>query len=762
MKFKFRAELKDFIIFLIFALFLFYLVALAVANLNSLGVDGYFVGLNPMRAFNSDNFLATIVFYLLALVALMATVSSKFYDRDKGFGFGKPKKEEDGYSRWSTEKEMKEDKTIKKIVLKDKNYSAGGVPIINDGKEAWVDDGENHSLIIGASGSGKTQGIIHPIVKILAKHDESMIISDPKGEVYRENAELLRQRGYKIVLLNFREPTTGQAWSPFTLPYRMFKEGNTDKATELLEDLALNILYDEKSQAEPFWEKSSADYFAALAYGLFEDAKEEEVNINSINMMSTVGEERFNTSNYIKEYFTMKGEISTPYVMAASVINAPAETKGGVLAVFKQKIRVFSSRVDLSEMLSHSDFDMRDIGREKTAVFLVIHDEKTTYHALMTTFIKQCYECLIDVAQENGGKLKNRTNFLLDEFANMPPLKDVESMVTAARSRNIRFSFVIQNFSQLNKVYGADIAETIKGNCGNIIFLITTELKALEEISKLCGEVKPKKPKDGEAAQAPRPLISVADLQRMKQFEYLIKRFRNHPFKTKMKPNFQIDWGESKYPLAEYPTREHREVQVFDLKEFVKQKTKERVQQAMANGEFKPMMGSSAPSGFGNMGMMNSGFKPQMPMGMNNQSDGAFGNMGAALNVDDLIKKIDAKIAEMEAEEAAEAAKSKEVEVQKVEVEKETINNVTTEKEVIKPIISKPEDNFNPFVNANDPYQAFEDTKRKEQLKEVIPQEVKYEKEKEEKPKINVDVDSIIVNQNVTDDQFFDDFFGDE
>ena len=72
---------------------------------------------------------------------------------------------------------------------------------------------------------------------------------------------------------------------------------------ELLDDLATNILYDEQSsKQDPFWEKTSADYFAGLTLGLFEDAKEEEVNINSINMMSTVGEERFNTSNFIKEF----------------------------------------------------------------------------------------------------------------------------------------------------------------------------------------------------------------------------------------------------------------------------------------------------------------------------------------------------------------------------------------------------------------------------------------------------------------------------
>ena len=72
----------------------------------------------------------------------------------------------------------------------------------------------------------------------------------------------------------------------------------------------------------------------------------------------------------------------------------------------------------------------------------------------------------------------------------MPPLKDVTTMVTAARSRHIRFTFVIQNFAHLYEVYGKENGETIKGNCGNIIYLISSELSALEEISKLCGDVK--------------------------------------------------------------------------------------------------------------------------------------------------------------------------------------------------------------------------------------------------------------------------------
>ena len=173
----------------------------------------------------------------------------------------------------------------------------------------------------------------------------------------------------------------------------------------MLDDLALNILYDGKAN-DPFWEKTSADYFTGLTLGLFEDADEKEININSVNLMATIGEERFGApnNNYIKEYFNSKDPSRPAYINASGTVYSPEETKGGILSTFKQKIKLFSSRDNLSEMLSHSDFDMKDIGRQKTAVFMIVQDEKKTLHPLATIFIKQVYETLIDVAQECGGK----------------------------------------------------------------------------------------------------------------------------------------------------------------------------------------------------------------------------------------------------------------------------------------------------------------------------------------------------------------------
>ena len=668
MKLRFRADAKDWILFLILCICVLLVVAIAVANLSSVAAGDGIAGLNPFLGFAPKNILITLICFLVIMVIIFTSVSSYFFDIEKGVGISTKAKEEKGYSRWLKEKEMK--KQLKPVDPKSYNSPYAGIPLINNGKEMWVDDGEYHSLIIGSTGSGKTQITVLPLVQSLAKKGESMIVTDPKGEIYEQTSEMLRERGYNVVILNFRDPQKGNAWNPLTLPYTLHRNGNKDKANELLDDLAMNILYDEKSQnQDPFWEKTSADYFAGLSLALFDDAKEEEINLNSINLMTTVGEERCGANTYIKEYFNSKDPSSPAYINASSTLMSPNETKGSILAVFKQKIKLFSSRENLSEMLSHSDFSMEDIGTKKTAVFIVIQDEKKTYHSLVTIFIKQCYETLIDVAQQCGGKLPYRTNFILDEFANMPPLKDVTTMVTAARSRHIKFYFIIQNFAQLTQVYGKENGDTIKGNCGNIIYLISSEIAALEEISKMCGEVKSKE-KDKTAST---PLVTVSDLQRLPEGNIIVLRTRMMPFKTKMMYNWKMDWGK-KYPLASYPERERKEVELFDIKAFVNKLREEKM--------------SSLMNGFGDAPT-----PPPFP--------GLFGGQPkseSSFNVEDLVSKIDARIAELEEEERKEK-------------------------------------------------EAEEAKKKNKKSKE------KEEKEEETKP-FNAD--------EVTDDQFFDDFFDDE
>ena len=301
---KFKVDARDLLIFGIFCIFLLFLCCLIVLNISSLANSGTFFGLNPFPAFSARYITATIVLFILFVVGIFLAVSSYIFDRESGFGFGIGDKKSDGYARWAKKYEVK--KQLKKVDPKAYTADAAGIVVINNGKSIWVDDGEAHNIVIGATGSGKTQAVVFPMVQSLAKKGESMIITDPKGEIYEQTGNMLKERGYNIVLLNFRNPQNGNAWNPMSLPYNLYKAGNTDKAIELLEDLALNILYEEKNgNADPFWEKSAADYFTGLALGLFEDAKEEQINLNSMNLMSSLGEERFGgpNNNYIKEYF---------------------------------------------------------------------------------------------------------------------------------------------------------------------------------------------------------------------------------------------------------------------------------------------------------------------------------------------------------------------------------------------------------------------------------------------------------------------------
>lgn len=737
---KFKVEKKDLIIFIAFCVFLLYLCAIGVLNASSIATEGRFYGFLPFKAFTAKYIGMTFFLFLAALIGIFMAVKSYIFDRDKGFGFSVGSKKEKGYSRWATDAEFK--KGLETVNIKDEHIDAAGIALHSKKGKMWVDNGEDHYLVMGATGSGKTVIVAKPMIKLLAKHNESMILTDPKGELYEGTAELLKANDYNIITLNFRDPQRGNAWNPMSLPYKLYKEGNTDKAIELLDDLALNILYEEKSSGDPFWEKTAADYFTGLALGLFEDGTPEQINVNSVNLMSSLGEERFGgpNNNYAKEYFNSKDPSKAAYINASGTVFTADETKQGIIATFKQKMKLFSERENLSEMLSYSDFDMREIGRKKTAVFLIVQDEKKTLHPLATIFIKQCYETLIDVAQESGGKLPFRTNFILDEFANMPPLKDVTTMVTAARSRLIRFTFIIQNFAQLTQVYGKENGDTIRGNC-NLLYLISSEIAALEEISKMCGEVKSK---DKEKT-ASTPLVTVSDLQRLSQFEIIVLRRRMFPYKTKFETDFQVDWGRT-YPKATPPSREKKELQLFDIREFVKKKKAEKME---AMGASNPMGGASpfggmnpfaGPFGGSPMGGANP-FSAGSPMGGANPFGGGLppflggdnkSSDEGGFNIDDLVKKIDAKIAEIEKEEE----QTKEVEEKKNLPFEELVSNKTNQ------VVDVPSEEVHKEVPAAPTV-------------EQTPTNV-------EQTPVKTETISNMYQDNTNDDDFFDDFFSDD
>lgn len=830
MKLKFRAEHKDIVAFLWACLLLLVVVALCVVNFYHVAgenvdaaTQGFSWTFNFIPAFFPPYLGYTFIFWILAIVILTASVSSHFFTMEKGFGIVQGKKE-DGFGRFAKEDEYKKFKDVEPVELTAKEATAAGFPLVYDKKKnlVYVDNGESHSLVIGATGSGKTQMVINPLVNLLAKKGESMVITDPKGEIFEKNGEMLKDLGYDVIVVNFRDPKNGSCWNPYTLPYKYYKEGNQDKANELLNDMAINIATDEKAD-DPFWTNSAADYLTGLSLGMFEDAPEDEISISTINLMMTVGEEKTGASTYMKEYFKFKDPASPAAINALGTVNAPQDTKNSILSVLKQKIKVFAVTQNLAEMLSRSDFDMETIGARKTAIFMIIQDEKTTYHALATIFVKQCYESLIAVAQKHGGKLPVRTNFLLDEFANMPKFKDITTMITAARSRQIRMTMIIQNFAQLVQVYGKEDAETIRGNCGNILYLLTGELSALEEISKLCGDKIVKVGKDKK--EETRPLITVTELQRFKQDEVLLLKHRLPPLRTKFLPFWNTDFGYGKnnaeVPHAELPSHEQQPIKLFDIREYVKKKKEEKRNELFGGSGNNPFGGGMTPNPFGRsspfgapttsasnpLGNINSSqnSNPLAAYGAtslnNNQSSAPFNPFGNTntqvnsnddINIDDMIKKIDERIAELEAEEKKEKeAEENELKAseQKTVEETKTNNDISLSSNVIMPTNKIDFSSFNNVsetnnqeekIIVNDPFDDMiedlsfdEPIDKVEESNNVVTNEVKKEDVKpvevsNEQPiqnnnnvyKNKEEIDKIMNKKDSSDDDdFFDEFF---
>ena len=703
MKLKFKAEEKDIMKFLIFSLFLFLIVSIGVGNIHSLASENMLIGINPFPGMLPPLLFTTLTITFIVIIATFVMVEKTFFEREKGFGFEIGAKQTSGYSKWVKENDFKQ--ALKRVDPKARDADVAGIPLIMNKDECYVDNTNFHNLVIGTTGSGKTECVILPMVKLLAKKRESMIITDPKGEIYEKTGRLLKARGYNIIVLNFRNPQRGNCWNPLDLPYELYKSGNKDKATELVDDLAANMLHEEKTD-DAFWGNTAGDYFAGLVESLFEDGKPGEININSVAYMDSVGEEKVEGVQALKEYMNSKDKTSSIYGNLSGTVNSPSETKGSIVSMFKQKLKIFTTRENLSEMLSRSDFNMGDIGRKPTAVFIIVHDEKNTYHALTTIFVKQCYEKLIDVAFENGGQLPVRTNFLLDEFANMPQLKDVTSMITAARSRQIRLTFIIQNFAQLNQVYGKEIAETIKGNCGNLVYLLTTELQALEEISKMCGEVKSKK--DDKTAST--PLVTVSDLQKLKEFDVIVKRHRFDAFKTSLTPNFKMDWGRT-FELMDYPIHEKKKLKVFDLKAYVKN-LRESKRENITNSLFQETE-FKKPSFFEKENNYNNflkDFDVAKELAKLEKEDRLKSNVEEKKKeldeVDSMISKIEEEIELLELEEKKKNILKPDIKLEKIEVPLNVPNNTENsidakkiEKEVNEVLSNEEDDFFDDFFD---------------------------------------------------------------
>lgn len=447
-------------------------------------------------------------------------------------------------NRLATEKEF-----ISKLSKQNVNEdcSSSGIPLYYKNGTVYTDASDSHTLIFGNTGSKKTRNFCIPSVYTIGMAGESMIISDPKGEIYRNTSGFLSHKGYSIKVLNLRNMEKSSRWNPLMLPYHYYKNGDTDKAVEMVSDLCMQLKAQVHSDKDLYWENQAMDLLLGMILMLFEcESDENKVHMESIQRLRMYIEVESSTEPKSSVFWDLIRSFPTSsfvrYKLASvySLRNVE-KTLNCVISTMDSMMRSFIFNKKLMNLMSTSEISFSDISDKKTALYLITPDEKTTFHFLVSVFVKQCYENLIDTAQNyDTGSLPVRVNFILDEFSNFPKIADMPAMISAARSRNMRFLLVVQSKQQLLTEYGDD-AETIKSNCKNWIYLSCRELNLLKEIEELCGVVNI----DGRQY----PLLTITQLQKLKigweDSQALILRSGIAPF---------ISWVKdfSVYPQAEY------------------------------------------------------------------------------------------------------------------------------------------------------------------------------------------------------------------
>ena len=371
---------------------------------------------------------------------------------------------EHGSSDWSENGEQYKVLSKKSgIILAENNY----LPLDKRGNV--------NVLVVGGSGSGKSASYSIPNAHQMLG---SYVFTDPKGELYDRTAGYLREQGYKIKVLNLVHPQYSDGYNPLL---HISSEIDVDV-------IANTIVKGQKSEgggSDPFWDDSAETLLKSLIYYLMATRPEEEQNLASCAEMVRAANSN-GGSNLLTELMSQLPYDHPARMNYKSIEIAPEKTYSSILSTLQSKLGKFDSK-EIAELTSTDTINFEEIGSEKTAVYVISSDTHGAYDFLLTIFFAQMIQQLYDFADNNGGKLKERTYFILDEFANIGRIPDFDKKISTSRSRGISFSVILQNLDQLEAIY-EKANETIIGNCDTHVFLGSNSQKTVEYFSKALGE----------------------------------------------------------------------------------------------------------------------------------------------------------------------------------------------------------------------------------------------------------------------------------
>ena len=379
-----------------------------------------------------------------------------------------------------------------KFTIRKKKITSGGLVVgFENTKKAekiyYIDD-NIHSLIVGATRSGKSRSVVLQTIGNLALAEESMIISDPKSELYHYTSKYLKQQGYKIITIDFKNPMKSTRYNFLQPVIDAVNRNDYRMAEELSWDITQSLVGEDNGKMEKIWRDGEMAVIAGSIMSVVFDNKNNPEYQNLTNVFMFISEmckakgNSMPINNYIEN---LSPEHPATKIFGIARI-APEKTRGSFFTSALTTLKLFTSKSTYT-MTCKSDFNLTDVGKEKVATFIILPDEKTTYYSIASLFVYQNYVALVNMADENGGELTKRVNYILDEFGNFATIPAFSNMLTVAGGRQIRFNMFLQSFSQLDNKYGKEVAENIRDNCQTWLYLKTASIETATAISKKLG-----------------------------------------------------------------------------------------------------------------------------------------------------------------------------------------------------------------------------------------------------------------------------------
>lgn len=554
---------------------------------------------------------ATAMIFTLGGVSLLAHVYTLNNIKSKTVGDG-----QHGSARWATKSEIKRvyrhipftpDKWRKQARNGVKPTYTGGkrkrtreeelpqgiIVGCKGGKKnttAMVDTGDVHALMIGAAGVGKTAYWLYPCIEYACASGMSFLSTDTKGDVMRNYGGVAKEYGYNVSVIDLRNPTKSNGNNLLNLVNKymdLYKEHPNQlaykaKAEKYAKIISKTIILSGAESAS-FGQNA---YFYDAAEGILtatillvaEFCKPQKRHIVSvfkiIQELLAPSEKR--NKNQFQELMALLPNDHKAKWFAGAALNASDQSMASVMSTALSRLNAFLDS-ELEQILCFdTEIDAEKFCSEKSAIFIIMPEEAPTTFFMISLIIQQLYREILAVADEEGGKLKNRCIFFCDEFGTLPKIQDAEMIFSASRSRRLQIVPIIQSFSQLDKNYGKEGEEIIVDNTQLTIFggfapnSPSAEIlsKALGTRTVLTGSVNKGKNDPSQSLQmTERPLMSADELKAMPKGQFVVMKTGAHPMKVRLKLFF--DWGISFGEPYAVKENANRKVEYAEKKELV-------------------------------------------------------------------------------------------------------------------------------------------------------------------------------------------------